>query len=101
MTCIWLSRPSGHKSPAARNLQRLWVLFALVACAHTFFAGLTGVAVDAGLDLDALQGAAIFFVAMVVAAADPAMDVMVYILLTHGLFTSLKHFAVWQIHFAQ
>jgi len=75
-----------------------FALFALVACAHAFIAGLTAVAVAAGLDLDGTEAAIVFSAAMVIAAIDAAADILVGFL-THGYSPQNRFLPVGIIYF--
>ena len=66
-------------------------LFALVACAHAFVAGLAAVAVRAGFHLDAAQAAVILISAVIIAAFNAAADILVGFLI-HGDSPRLRNY---------
>ena len=57
----------------------------MVAAAHALIRGLAAVAAIAGFDLNSVQGTVIGISAMVLAALYAAADIMVRILLRHGI----------------
>lgn len=76
------------------------LLFALIACAHAFIAGLAAVAVAAGFDLNTAQRAVIFIAAVEIAAFNAAADVPVGFL-AHGCFTSFIYLPIGKAYSAR